>query len=657
MAERTCDDWVLHAGQPAPDYAETLLQLVPQRASPLALAAVGSRQTLKGRIRRILSGRRRSPLVGRWWSGLAATATAAGVLLMAFAQAATTEKPSAPLQGPTRLSGQVLGEDGKPLAGADLVVMTCPWLMTEPERLALHTGYEVLAQGTSKSDGRFQLQFDPQSRDCPGQQAIRGYPKDQPLPLHVVAAAPGHGLAWLPIHYPLHDQDDVELRLPVEQLIHGLLIDLQGQHAANVQLNVVRVGSPGITIEEHSPSHLNQLTVLLAGKRELSFQDGNQVFSFWVDYLREKSIQFWTAPHDLAAWPPPVVTDAQGRFVLRGIGPSHGIGLVVRDERYAYQMLNVEPRDGGASGVSHRLGASDDSRPPLRTFALPPARLIEGTVVDQETGRPLPHAQVYAESPAFGQRSAEERVEVDWKGRLTYSERRNIGAFIVEWRSSGKTSLPNMPVRTDHEGRFRIQVYQFDSEEGTRSHIFSNHFAVWVHGPEGQAYLDVRKDLIWPKAAVKQSIDVALPKGVLVRGEVRDDRSGQPLAGAQLDLWSIGFRPAAGVVAPGPVQTGRDGVFQLVLPPTHWHLLVNGLHGGLGFMEEPIEIDQLTDNPALLQVRKPMYVDYRDIGRQPSYYPDAWLALDLQPGDPPQSVRIVLKRKIPPLFLSAKNLP
>src|SRR5204863_361343 len=57
LAERTCDDWVLHAGQPAADYAETLLQLVPQRGPALALAAVSGRQTLKARIKDILRGR------------------------------------------------------------------------------------------------------------------------------------------------------------------------------------------------------------------------------------------------------------------------------------------------------------------------------------------------------------------------------------------------------------------------------------------------------------------------------------------------------------------------------------------------------------------------------------------------------------------------
>jgi hypothetical protein len=64
----------------------------------------------------------------------------------------------------------------------------------------------------------------------------------------------------------------------------------------------------------------------------------------------------------------------------------------------------------------------------------------------------------------------------------------------------------------------------------------------------------------------------------------------------------------------------------------------------------------LTDDPHLLRTRLPIGLLYKEIGRPPSYYPDAWLALDLKPGDPPQSLSVVLHRK-QPVLLTAKGLP
>lgn len=644
LAERTCDDWVLHAGQPAADYAETLLQLVPQRGPTLALAAVSGRQTLKARIRKILHGRHRKPVVSPWWSALAGTATAAAVVLIAFAQAAT-ENTMPPNDEPITLSGHVVAADGRPLAGAPMVVMTCPWLMTLPEKLAVRAGFEVFAQGTTTKDGRFELRVDPHTRDCPGQQMVQVRPPN-PLPLHIVAAAAGHGLGWLPVSYPLQDQAGLRLCLPPEQLIRGRLIDLQGLPAANVRLEVIGVGSVGSPVGGYYPNEPNTVMVLLARTRRLD----QGTWSFDLDSERAKGIQFWSAPKDLPTWPAAVMTDTQGGFVLRGIAPEQEIGLVVRDERYAYQMLHIGPRGGLRSPI---------------TFALPPPRFIDGMVTDEQTGEPVANAHVYAEANWIALQD-ENQFSADWKGRGRRT-REEIGALAPVFGGFGgiqEVKLPNLEARTDGHGHFRIQVYQ-PPQNNENPFFVTNRFVVWVHGPDRQAYLDVGKVFSWPKgAALQRNVDIALPRGVLVRGQVTEDRTGQAIAGARVDCWSKGFTMPRGVLPPGPIQTGRDGVFQVALPPTHWHLLVNGPGSrrwndetnGTGFLEEPIEIARLTEDPGLLKARKPNAVQYKEIGREPSYYPDAWLALDLKPGDPPQALGVMLHRK-QPVLLTSKSLP
>ncbi len=639
MAERTCDDWVLHAGQPAADYAETLLQLVPQRGPPLALAAVSGRQTLKARIRSILRGRRRKPNVGRWWSALTGAATVAAVVLIALAQAATDRPAARSQEGPITISGQVLAADGKPLGGAAVAVMTCPWIMVEPEKLALHTGHEVLAQGTTTEDGHFQLRFDPQAPDCPGQQSFRMYStlNGQPLPLHLLAAAEGHGLGWLPVPYPLEDRDDMSLRLPEERPIRGRLIDLQGQAAAQVRIEVARVSSAGSRIiEEYHQNVMNRLMVFL----------GQSQADSRIDYEHAREIQFWTPPQGLPTWPAPVVTDSQGRFTIRGVGSDHGVGIVVCDEKYAYEKLSIKGGNEGPSPV---------------TFALPPPSFIEGSVTDEETGLPVPGAHVYAEQSGLAVDEQDQSdFPADWKGRRS-SVRQHFGQVAGVWRNRA-VALPNIGVRTDAQGRFRMQVHR-ELDPGRDFPFAHNRFVVWVHCPDGQSYVDVAKALSWPKGTVMQKIDIALPHGVQVRGKVREGRSGEPVAGARVDCWSKGFQLPRGVLPPGPVQTGRDGVFEVVLPPSHWHLLVNshdsqlnsGIQPDIGsFDEEPIEIDRLTDVETLLQARKPDTVSYKEIGRPPSYYPDAWLAIDLKPGDPPQALSVVLHRKQPVTLTWAK---
>ena len=67
LAEQACDDWALASGGNAPDYAESLLALLPQLRPQMALAAVSTRSGLAGRIHAILSDRIREPQTRRSW--------------------------------------------------------------------------------------------------------------------------------------------------------------------------------------------------------------------------------------------------------------------------------------------------------------------------------------------------------------------------------------------------------------------------------------------------------------------------------------------------------------------------------------------------------------------------------------------------------------
>ena len=87
FAELACDDWVLASGSVGTDYAASLLELLPQRATALALAAVSSRGGLVDRVRHILEERRSNPRIGRGWAVLTGVVMILAVSAIALAQA------------------------------------------------------------------------------------------------------------------------------------------------------------------------------------------------------------------------------------------------------------------------------------------------------------------------------------------------------------------------------------------------------------------------------------------------------------------------------------------------------------------------------------------------------------------------------------------
>jgi Leucine-rich repeat (LRR) protein len=86
LSEQACDDWVLATGQPGTDYAESLLNLIPEGQMAFVPAVVSSKRGLADRVRRILQANCVNPRAGVVWAlavSIVAVCIAAGV---AFAQ-------------------------------------------------------------------------------------------------------------------------------------------------------------------------------------------------------------------------------------------------------------------------------------------------------------------------------------------------------------------------------------------------------------------------------------------------------------------------------------------------------------------------------------------------------------------------------------------
>jgi uncharacterized GH25 family protein len=420
----------------------------------------------------------------------------------------------------TLLAGRVLDAEGKPAAGA--VVALVGGLHHANRAGPQGSEQRPLVEGKAGEDGRFRLQAPLLSAD-------------RYWALYLLASAPGQGLGMQRIDANAQ-RHDVALVLPREEPLRGRLVDLQGQPAAGVKVQLRTV---------HSPA------------------DGKD--SVWAHFS-----QLAGKPYAPGA----VVSDGQGRFTLRGLGPVTEVVLRTGGEPYALQDLTVSKPRGEV------------------TLALPPARVLEGTVTFADTGKPVPNARLRVSSqPA----------------RYELNPHRELEA------------------RTDAGGRFRVTPHS------------GGFFTVVAHPPEGSPYLLVNREVNWPKAdAIRQEVHLKLVRGVVVRGVVTEQGSGKPVAGAtvqyqprydspffkrELQPLMSSWRPMA--------QTGPDGKFETAVIPGPGHLFINGptadyLHAEI--------LTSKVYGPGVRPNRR--------------HYPDGLVALDLAPDARTHDVKVTLRRGV-----------
>jgi hypothetical protein len=224
----------------------------------------------------------------------------------------------------------------------------------------------------------------------------------------------------------------------------------------------------------------------------------------------------------------------------------------------------------------------------LVTHALTPARLITGQITYADTNKPV----------------AQARLLVD-------AENGHNGRHLLHATS-------------DDNGQFRVAPYAGEV------------YSVTAYPPEGEPYLAQAKRLFsWPRGALTQTLDLALPRGVLLRGQVVEETSGMPVAGALLGYWlqrldRPGLQAELELTEADfgqlHVRSDQDGRFRFAVAPGPGYLLVRG--------------------PTSAYVHTGTLVGglHGDSASDPRFYPDCLIRLNPDPSSDAPELTVKLRR-------------
>ncbi|MGP0068707.1 MAG: sigma-70 family RNA polymerase sigma factor [Isosphaeraceae bacterium] len=374
-----------------------------------------------------------------------------------------------PHQVPGRMLvvGRVLDPRGNPVPNASVMVHAAP----KTEGRTGTAAPTPIGQAVCDGSGRFRLDAARISSSSHHR-------------IGASAFAPGYGTGWAGLDVDA-DQPAADITLRHEKVIEGRLFDIQGQPAGGVRVSVEGMGHPRRD-PDALPSEI-------------------------------EGPHFWggTDAKSPAAWPRPAITDAEGRFTIRGLGRELRVLLIADDPRFARQRIVIDT-DGTAALQQV-------------TAAMEPAKVITGRVTYADTGKPVPHAAIEI---------------IAYRGGPGYSS----------------------DFETDAEGNFRANPFSTDR------------YALIVFAPPGQPYLNATTGYFeWTKGMLEHRVDLALRRGTVIRGKVTEEGSGRPVAGAALRY--SGRRPAvADDSGPwsGSTQTGPDGSYLLPVLPDPGTLVVLG---------------------------------------------------------------------------------
>jgi RNA polymerase sigma factor (sigma-70 family) len=288
-----------------------------------------------------------------------------------------------------RVRVRVLDPDGKPAIGAEI------WLYTQGLRPDGSIGARRV--GTAGPGGRFELEI-PRTSIVP-----LGGILDHLTPKSVLGArSPGFGLDWAAI-WPDAEGEPITLRLRRDDIpIEGRIINLEGRPVPGVTAKVVDVIAlpPGL------------LPRVRENGGKLTTDQSAQLLHLFV----------YGADGPMS----PARTGPDGRFRMTGIGRDRLVHLVVEGapvERTHVMVLTSDDPAYKPILLPADIARQTKVEGPRFQLAVAPGRVVEGTVRDRETGRPIAGASVRT---LFG-----DTLKTDAKGRFRFEGQRKAVDNVV----------------------------------------------------------------------------------------------------------------------------------------------------------------------------------------------------------------------------------
>jgi beta-lactamase regulating signal transducer with metallopeptidase domain len=308
--------------------------------------------------------------------------------------------------------------------------------------------------------------------------------------------------------------------------------------------------------------------------------------------------------------------------VARSLRPARGLApaamAMARPSGLETRLLAILDAQRKRRGPARRLAVACLAGVLAVSAALAAVRLVAN-----EPPRPVVSGQVVGPNGKGRAHIVEGRVTLGNSGPPA------VGARIASTSMSeehGGTILGNDAVTTDRDGRYRIEAAPGASFQ---LRAFPPH-----DGADG--YL-MRAAIVNRGDAVTSRADIALPKGVLVRGRVTEAGTGRPVAGA-LVLHKVPQRNNPNFIrVPGVVFdlyeqnvfTAADGTFRLGIVPGPGYLLVKGPTAD--YLHDEISTVELAGHFQWPNGR---------------IYPDALRQLSPKPDESPVDVNFELRRGV-----------
>jgi beta-lactamase regulating signal transducer with metallopeptidase domain len=300
-----------------------------------------------------------------------------------------------------------------------------------------------------------------------------------------------------------------------------------------------------------------------------------RVSALWTKHPDLTGFHVTTPLHDsIPPWLGPLRTDARGCFTLDGLPRDADLTLQVRDDRFALQEF--------------RIATGHDEPAKETVLPLSPPHLLEGRVTFGDSGQPVAGAHLHV----VGYQTA-----------------------------STMQSFDRIDGQTGPDGRYRISA------------SVAHHYGIVVDPPQGSPYF-LRRLTLNATVGTRQELNVAMQRGILVRGRIHELGSGQPVAGA-----IVVYRPkqkknpifredlfATGEYWELSAVSGADGSFRIPALPGQGHLLVKGPNSD--FVPVRTSEGELED----------------DLPSGASLYPVGLLALNLDAGANGADVNIPVRR-------------